>query len=596
MSQRGIAHIFLLLILLVGLGVGFYLVNYTQTNLKPKASESEEFVRFYNLDDPEGKNPTKEIIGNEGMYMEVVKLPDGWVWPEEKSSSLFPVVNAQEVQENIKCPVDESCCLKPLGDAKCTNNDECVAKNPDYGWCYTGYCIKNDYRQGGSCVSNSIVLPVEQPEKKPGHILNRIAIYSDGFQAPDKRTIAGNQDFGLGKKIKMQLNQQKVRDVYGAYSQVIIPIEVRFVAEEGCLKGASDNNCYTESIKTSIKLKPTSNSSDIDSIPKVKSGLEPDKKQRDAPDLPDIDDSQLMVVPVEVFIHTSLNYGLASSIANNAINYRMNPLLKKAGKKLKIINTSSISHNRCPDAGCKLPPKTIGLYMYAQGNYFTRMKNEDGIGYPAIMQAGVTITSDQTLSENIIIHELLHIFNLPDYYQENVSRNEVSSDYYTFGSYNQDVMSGVGSTNNPIISNVSLNMVKGITSLPAASTNDSRFMGDVMAWLYIPGNLIIKVSASPAGYNTVKTYEGALVEVFPQVLKDGEYVISREEKSFSGVTDAEGKVNLGNHTNYMGYGRSAFIKVSKDGKTAYRPITRSELNKLFFEGKVSDAEIEIILY
>lgn len=580
-SQSGVAHIFLLLILLVGLGVGFYLVNYTQTNLKPKASESEEFVRFYNLDDPEGKNPTTEIIGNEGMYMEVVRLPDGWVWPENKSSSLFPVVNAQEVQENLKCPVDESCCLKPLGDAKCAGNNECVAKNPDYGWCYAGYCIKNDYREGESCVV-AIDKPVVTSEKsdvqstneqtKLGseQVLNEIMISAVGIFGEVRK---GDQGFGAGRKIKIKV----LSDFFQGDFRRTIPLEIKFTSDNG----------YEKTIKTSIILKSKSNNDTSVTISPV---------IKDAPNLPDIDESQLMTVPVEVFIHTSLDYGLASSVANNAINYRMNPLLKKAGKKLIITNTSSVTHNRCPHVSCKLSPKTIGLYMYAQGNYFTKNRpSEDGSGYPAIMQAGVTITSNQTWSENLVIHELLHIFNLPDYYEEKVSRNEVSSDYYTFGSYNQDVMSGASSTNNPIISNASLHMVKGIASLPAASVNDERFYGDVMAWSYTPNNLIIKVVRNP-GDSIRKAHDGALVEVFPQIVKDGQYIISREEKSFSGLTDSEGKISLGNHTNYMGYGRSAFIKISKDGKTAYRAITRSELNKLFFEGKVSDAEIEIILY
>ena len=36
-NQKGVAHILVILILLIGLAAGYYLVNYTKTNLKPKA-------------------------------------------------------------------------------------------------------------------------------------------------------------------------------------------------------------------------------------------------------------------------------------------------------------------------------------------------------------------------------------------------------------------------------------------------------------------------------------------------------------------------------------------------------------------------------
>ncbi len=607
-SQGGIAHIFLLLILLVGLGVGFYLVNYTKTNLKPKASEGDYQITFRNAGTLRVVGDKITSIPDSSFFVftgEVTVLPYGWIYADEvANSSIIPAAQAQYDTDLTLCPVDDSCCLKPIIDARCKDNDECVAKNKDFGWCYSGFCIYNNYREGQKCEISIASTPIKtdaktsQKEVFP-HIIKKIRYYAIDT-ASGQRYLIGRFDPKTLQSTRKKAVEITLEPYYRAVGydenkkdniQFDVPIEVDLIARDGCINDSlgaqNEDGCIIRTIQTQIKIIPSVVNKSLNDRTNM-----PTRKPEsiDAPDLPDVDESRLMVVPIEVFIHTSLDYGMATGIANNAINYRMNPLLKKAGKKLKITSTSSISHNRCPDVSCRLAPGTIGLYMYGNGNYFVRIKNETGIAYPAMMQAGVAVfASDRALSENIVIHELLHIFNLPDYYEEAISRNEVSLEYI-FKSYNQDVMSDAGSTNKQIISNASLNMVKGITRLPAASTNDPRSMGDVMAWSYTPGNLIIK------------TIAGALVEVFPQVVRNNNYAISLDEKSFFGVTDSDGKISLGNYTHYMkpepskGGGRSAFIKVSKDGKIAYRAITRSELNKLFFEGKVSDAEIEMILY
>lgn len=84
-NQRGVTQIAILFILGLGLVVGYYLVNYTQTNLKPKAFELNPGTRLMQVDNPPPlmikntqniQNLLSDSVDTIGYELELTKTED----------------------------------------------------------------------------------------------------------------------------------------------------------------------------------------------------------------------------------------------------------------------------------------------------------------------------------------------------------------------------------------------------------------------------------------------------------------------------------------------------------------------------------------
>lgn len=98
MFQRGFAHILILVLLLIGIVVGFYIVNFTITQLSPKAA----YFSAVEFTDSSGKSLGKETKERD-VYL-VIRLRDGWKLEEETGS----LVSTTFAQSALPSPIATS--------------------------------------------------------------------------------------------------------------------------------------------------------------------------------------------------------------------------------------------------------------------------------------------------------------------------------------------------------------------------------------------------------------------------------------------------------------------------------------------------------
>lgn len=603
-TQKGFAHILSLLLLIIGLVATVYLVNFTITNLSPKANE-ENYVKFYDIKNPNG-DPVTEIQGSK-VLMELAELPENWRLPEWVSPASIVGDKAfsqyvEQTYETIVCPVDESCCKQPLTqESRCDSNDDCNKIDPNFGWCYNSVCINSNYSGSGACSENiSDIPPAVEPlpnVETEKHVLKQVNVYkiaNDGAPEQILEITRKNKDFGLSKKLNLQLIP-----IYHTISSSDVLLRVVLIAEDGCTNTYNTHGCYTKTFHYNIKIVPGGQSeSDTKSegLPNVDQSTQTEAK--DSPNIPDIfKEGDLNQIPVEINIHSSLEYGRTSAFAQNTIDNLINPLFKKAGKRLKIVSTNSITDTICPNGyttKCPYSDSTIRIYLYPSQGFWTNPLGDEkhlGVAYPKLLQVGLKLKYSGTDRDSVYLtHEIAHLFGVPDYYLEAVDRNDVLPGN-NIKPFIQDVMSGGITLNQEkMLSNVSISIVKAINKIPLEGP-DNVFAPDILAWSFVPTDTIIKVVDKDN-----KPVQGALVEVFPQTIENKELVIKRDAP-IKFTTDNTGRAELGNYNNFMKrnqdsfVGHSAFIKVSKDNQVKYSSITRSFLNKLFFENRISNAEV-----
>lgn len=207
---------------------------------------------------------------------------------------------------------------------------------------------------------------------------------------------------------------------------------------------------------------------------------------------------------------------------------------------------------------------------------------ENFVSYAVPYQNWLCLSSpiNEEYDKNVLLHEIGHIFGLPDYYRQDVYANEVIPGLY-IASEIDDVMRH----NKPYFSATSREIINRLsTPLP----------GHTQFWnYYVPKQFILQIMD-----NSNSPIPGVSVEVFPAIIKsypeyNYSYPVIPNLLSFERVTDGTGRVFLGDQEyifshhdpfyQYQALGGSALIRITYNGEVRYATLTLSHLNNLYFE-------------
>lgn len=592
-NQKGVVHIFGLLILLVGIVVGVWLVQH-KTNLFPKAQEAN----YIQIVDKDG-NPITET-SDPNVYLKIT-LPPGWELPVEKTSGLVKEAFAQQ-----SCPQSGEGTTTTFNQTtydKCVDNQggsndpasNTLCKNGTKYRCFwsgaPAACIsgKDETDFNFDCLVSSSTST--STSKTP--ILDKLTIYqiSNYIEVKgDGTEVTSNFNEYLNKPIPWVLDslpsyveedKRKVFVKFVSYVQEGPLRKSKIVQAELVLAPAEilfKNPNYQPPVSPSPIPKPESSS------------IEPKYEFRNS----------IPTYQVDVYIHNVLsNRDEIANWARDTIDNYINNRFAKAGinkqvKVDKIIADYDKTAYLCPDEAtvvsvvshlvgvvCKFPDNKIRVYIHQNDKDSLYMSwatigNEVGTirlfmpVYPKLDSSPMS-----RIDKQLLAHEMGHIFELPDYYWEDVAAE------------NNKVVP-IGITAN----------IKDIMWCGFCKDKD-YFSSDSSAWFinksipkryippywyasYQPGNIKIKIiddKGLPVG--NVK------IEAFPQTWdKDkNEYIIPNTVNT-KGSTNGNGEFDMGiafalfnNNT-----GNSVFLRVTNKGEVRYAAITRSLLYPLYFQG------------
>lgn len=195
----------------------------------------------------------------------------------------------------------------------------------------------------------------------------------------------------------------------------------------------------------------------------------------------------------------------------------------------------------------------------------------------------------------MLTHELGHIFNLPDYYWEDIDPN---FNYVLDPKTKQPVHIGITAYIKDVMwvnllysqfSLISPIYTNGVTKIPISTYLDF----EKQPIQYVPTEIRLKIVDSV----TNSPLKGITVEVFSQTWdKSNSRFIIPNSNPLVGSTDQMGEIWLGKASsifNRNGVGYSAFLRVTRGSDTRYTTITRSYLNYLYSQGQKDTAIITL---
>lgn len=319
---------------------------------------------------------------------------------------------------------------------------------------------------------------------------------------------------------------------------------------------------------------------------------------------------------VDVIIHKSLtNYDEVANWAKDTVNNYINTRFTEASitKRLKVDNviTNYDEKNGClpggarkeyaseADVTCQYYDGKIRLWFYKQGAGGNLPATSAGPPTAQVWQSLPGVESGIKIGErdywgkdqfaDQLMHEIGHLFTIPDYYFEDVpaAHNEVVPLEIT--AYVQDIMWSQVKYSN--FSTTSAGFVNRVTTLPAG------FGTPPWEVQYTPGQTILKITDdNKTPLSNIK------IEVFQQDIevRNGVIVGTIPNKiKFQGFTNNDGEFNLGDYDNMFGIpkrfdsGNSIFLRINNGDQIRYMAITRSYLNTLYFQGQTNTAIISL---
>ncbi len=476
-TQKGFAHIFLLVFLILGIIAGYYVVNFTITQLNPKAFYYPDFEITNELGRPLGSK-----INNPEVYL-VIKLPDDWK------------------VEN------------PLTNQKITTPPKGLYPTPS----------PSGYLSFGDQVVRNITIQNEDEDGAVGGI--------------DPLVVTDNLNDYINKPFKWRLNYLKYGD-----NDIYRKVTVKIYSE----KNPNQDSQYlyreatiilTESIISADTEIP------IDVI-----------FDDDTYDFPQAEER------VKNMIDDYINSRLQASGVNRRVRFNQ-AVIQEVKDKCEGISRDTLSSD-----------KSIQLYI---SNTFGTSHANLGENYICLRQGYM---SEEF--KKVLLHELGHIFGLPDYYLQNiqVSNNEVASIGIC-----PSVKDSMWRFGNDYFWNVSKEI---INSMP------NPLPGKTYLWLYyVPKQVNLQIHDD---YDT--PLGGVKVEVFPAVYQ---YIEETQKMrlyipdvtSYESYTDELGTVSLGSAENIFKHfklpmystAESVLIRFTLNNEVRYAALTVSHLNSLYID-------------
>lgn len=309
---------------------------------------------------------------------------------------------------------------------------------------------------------------------------------------------------------------------------------------------------------------------------------------------------------VDIIIHRSLPQEQTENWARDTINGYINQKFEEAEIKQRLsVNKVIPNYNEldgCPDGGVKKNPNAnvctyednskIRVWLFAQGHSSnTSWANpETSQIYMAIpLIVDPTDSYGSVRSTRGLVHEVGHIFKMPDYYSEFVPARHNYVIPIGISPYAQDFMSGVIYDH---FSSVSKGFADRTFELPSGFGTPSWRIQ------YSPKNTIIKI-ADDEGL----PMNGVSIEVFPQKWEypvgSPAHQIIPNAATFTGITSEQGEFELGDYYKVFDNPTgacscdSSFLRVTYGDAVRYAAITASYLNHLYFQGYEDSALISV---
>lgn len=575
LNNKGVVHILVLIILLVGFAASFYLVNYTKTNLKPKANEDA----IIQIVDDDG-NPLAET-DNPNVRLKI-KLPPGWVLPgSQTNNNSNGFIKEANAQEKI-CPADEN-----FNGLRCDFNPPQSANPPqcstDYNWC-DDYCCR---KTSASAAPPALTKYVVRSFRKEN-------IDQDGSSGGSQASTLDYQDLGLRIPLAWTLNSLKEDQ-----NEAIRQVQITFYDKAAFYvnKGEQSNQV---SYQTSVKLTPpTPSPSSLPSFtPSLAPASEPAKEYY-----------------IELHIHDAFSdRGKVESWVRDTIENYVNPEFRKAGinKKLKVTAVLGYSGSQCPQdisfrTNCEFNPygSIIHVWIYPLG-YKSEIK-KGGLAYPATSGIGINLPAGKEFTmfgqvdRQLLAHEIMHIFSAPDYYLEYVSKEKNNVSHMEITPAVKDVMYWFNQDWNPLYSWTTKEYASKVKEIPFIKGRETiNMLEEGNPRGYIPWKTILEITDDQK-----QPLEGLQVLIYPQIIdyQKMDFVISSSQTILDGFTDKQGRFDLGDGYNLLKpnksdkkdnyWAHSVLVQVTKGDQVHYMAITRSYLNTLFFQGKIQEAVISV---
>lgn len=465
-NQKGIGHFVIIFLLVIGFLATFYLVNYTQTNLRSKAHEGAPIL----ITDKQGNKINS--TNTQDVYLKI-SLPDGWYladsYPEETST-----------------PIDI--------DQPYSSSDSSTIKQ---------------YMLQQITISNN-----DLPDTEDSH----------------------NFAFFEGDSMKYVLSNSlnwKLEALAPTQNSAVKIVKVNFF-----------DGISSVSFDAKVVLKRTATFGDIE---KNNTFL------------------------ITAFVDESFsNPKEIEGWLEDAINIQANQVFENSGIRKKVELDSVIVQKI--EQNCQTAP-----LVFQQNRIALFVSNQYDVSW-AQPYTGQICFKDNRLNQEAVgtlIHEIGHIFGLPDFYLQDVK------------SYNNfvvpiDIISSVQDLmwndyiDNPYFSPLSVKLANSIDSYPADIWNYWRtFTPNIIALQITENNLPLV---------------GAKVEVFPQVysMTEGQlrpFIYIPNIASLEQVTDNTGRVFLGNEQNLFNHhkissampGTAVLLRITKDNKERFAAFTLSDI-------------------
>lgn len=319
---------------------------------------------------------------------------------------------------------------------------------------------------------------------------------------------------------------------------------------------------------------------------------------------------------VDVIIHRSLPQDQAEEWARDAVDNYLNRRFaeSRTSKRFKV---DQVFRDYDERTGCSIPG-TYEVYDRCESNdgKIRVWLHQNDIRYKGILtETGANPTSASVQQElpstieaeqdnyfgqrpagDTLVHEVGHLFGLPDYYQEEVYPNLNQVAPIGIIPFVRDVM--YNQNNYPDFSDTSRSYIERVNQLPIGFGEPHWYIQ------FTPKQTILQITNDEGVPIT-----GLKIEIFRQKYRIiGSGVIERiipNSPSEILYSDEEEKFNLGSYENLfytfepsergfqMYQGSTAFLKISSGDESRYAAITRSYLNHLYFQGYTDTALISV---